>query len=151
MSRKFEITEVRTEDATHLAAIHTAARRTAMPYLPEPHTEDEIRGWFTSRVLEAADGFRVARSAERSVGYMFLYGYRLEDLYVLPDWQGRGVGSALLATAKSQSPQRLELSTFQRNARARAFYETRGFREISRTDGENEEGVPDVQYEWTGT
>ena len=121
-----------------------------MPYLPGLHTEDEIRGWFTRRVQEVPDGFRVARSAGRPVGYIFLFEDKLDDLYVLPDWQGRGVGSALLATAKSLSPQRLELSTFQQNMRARAFYEARDFREVGRTDGMNEEGLPDVQYEWTG-
>ena len=30
-------------DATVIAAIYLAARREAMPYLPELHTEDEVR------------------------------------------------------------------------------------------------------------
>jgi GNAT superfamily N-acetyltransferase len=149
MAGSFEITVVRAEDATALAAIHVAARRSAMPYLPELHTEEEIRRWFTRRIQEVPDGFRVARAVGQPVGYMFLYEDKLDDVYVVPDWQGRGVGSALLATAKSLSPRRLELSTFQRNARARAFYEARGFREVGRTDGKNQEGVPDVQYAWT--
>jgi ribosomal protein S18 acetylase RimI-like enzyme len=146
----FEITAVKAEDAIELAAIHITARRSEMPYLPELHTEDEIREWFRGRVQEVPDGFRVARSAQQPVGYMFLYEDKVDDLYILPDWQGRGVGSALLSTAKSLSPQRLELSTFEQNVRARAFYEARGFREVGRTDGKNEEGVPDVQYEWNG-
>jgi GNAT superfamily N-acetyltransferase len=150
MTGRFEIMEVKAEDATELAVIHIAARRAEMPYLPEVHTEDEIRGWFASRVQDVPDSFRVARSGGQLVGYMFLYEDKLDDLYVLPDWQGRGVGSALLATAKALSPRRLELSTFQQNARARAFYAARGFREVGLTEGENEEGVPDVQYEWTG-
>ncbi|MFL5282215.1 MAG: GNAT family N-acetyltransferase [Rhodopila sp.] len=122
-----------------------------MPYLPELHTEDEVHGWFAGRAQDMPNRFRVARSAGQPVGYIVVYEDRLDDLYVLPDWQAQGVGSALLAAAKSLSPQRLKLSTFQRNVRARAFYEARGFREVGRTDGKNEEGVADVQYEWTGT
>jgi GNAT superfamily N-acetyltransferase len=151
MSGRFEITGIKAEDATELAAIHIAARRAEMPYLPELHTEDEIREWFSRRVQETPDSFRVARNAGRPVGYIFLDEDQLDDLYVLPDWWRLGIGSALLATAKSLSPERLELSTFQQNMRARAFYEARGFREVGRTDGKNEEGVPDVQYEWAQT
>ena len=44
----------------------------------------------------------------------------------------------------------MQLWTFQQNARARRFYEERGFRAVEFTDGEgNEEKTPDVRYEWT--
>jgi GNAT superfamily N-acetyltransferase len=79
---------------------------------------------------------------------MLIDGESLDHLYVAPDWQGLGFGSALLAKAKTVSPRRLVLWTFQRNQRARAFYESRGFRSIAQTEGENEENEPDVQYEW---
>jgi hypothetical protein len=47
------------------------------------------------------------------------------------------------------SPRRLQLFTFQRNERARAFYEARGFVAIGASDGSgNEEGEPDLLYEW---
>jgi ribosomal protein S18 acetylase RimI-like enzyme len=42
--------------------------------------------------------------------------------------------------------------TFQRNARARAFYESQGFRIIKMTDGSrNEEREPDIRYGWAAT
>ena len=34
------------------------------------------------------------------------------------------------------------------NARARAFYERQGFQPVSRTDGDNEEQLPDILYRW---
>ncbi len=55
----------------------------------------------------------------------------------------------LLDWAKTRSPQRLWLYTFQRNERAKLFYESQGFRALRLTDGErNEEKAPDVLYEW---
>jgi RimJ/RimL family protein N-acetyltransferase len=50
---------------------------------------------------------------------------------------------------KTLSPNRLTLSTFQRNAKARAFNEAHGFRPVGFTDGDNDANEPDVQYEWT--
>ena len=72
----------------------------------------------------------------------------IDQLYVLPDFHGRGVGTALLQVARS-SHSRLQLWTFQRNNAARRFYEARGFVAIRQTDGAaNHEKEPDVLYLW---
>src|SRR5262245_32052941 len=68
--------------------------------------------------------------------------------YVEPAHFGKGRGSALIAVAKRQRPAGLKLWTFEANSRARQFYERHGFVATGRTDGENEEGAPDVRYEW---
>jgi putative acetyltransferase len=137
-------------DAEEIARIHLAARKSAMPYLPQLHSVEETLAWFVSRLADAPDAFWIARDASQIIGYLALYDDCLDDLYVHPDRQGLGVGSALLETAKSLSPNRLLLSTFEPNIRAQAFYVARGFREVGRTDGLNQEQVPDIQYEWTG-
>ena len=68
---------------------------------------------------------------------------------MLPGQQGRGAGSVLLERAKARSAGVLRLWAFQRNERARCFYERRGFRAVRFGDGsENEENEPDVLYEW---
>jgi len=62
---------------------------------------------------------------------------------------GRGVGSELLQVAK-RACERLQLWTFQRNLKARRFYEARGFALVEETDGAgNEEKEPDARYLWT--
>jgi len=145
------IAEARSEDAPAIAAIHLTARRQAMPYLRLAHTDDHTREYFARVVGDRPQAWWVARHKCRVIGYMLVDGESLDQLYVSPCWQGQGFGSALLDKAKTLSPDRLVLWTFERNERARAFYEARGFRRIDQTEGKNEEGEPDVQYEWRKT
>ncbi|MEM6340368.1 MAG: GNAT family N-acetyltransferase [Pseudomonadota bacterium] len=69
------------------------------------------------------------------------------SLYVRATDRRRGIGCALLDAAKAQSAV-LTLWTFRANHPARSFYRREGFSEIGRTDGENEEGLPDVHLAW---
>jgi GNAT superfamily N-acetyltransferase len=145
---RITIVEARLQDAAAIADIHLTARRQAMPYLRLAHTDDETRDYFSRVVAHKSQAWWVARHQGQVVAYMLIDGENLDHLYVAPDWQGLGVGSALVAKAKMLSPARLVLWTFQCNVRARAFYESRGFRSIAQTEGDNEENEPDVQYEW---
>ena len=43
-----------------------------------------------------------------------------------------------------------QLWTFAANTGARRFYERHGFVATRRTDGDNEEGAPDILYVWSG-
>ena len=61
---------------------------------------------------------------------------------------GPGLGTRLLDRAKAERPDGLDLWTFQANTGARRFYERHGFVEVARTDGDNEEGAPDVRLAW---
>jgi hypothetical protein len=45
-------------------------------------------------------------------------------------------------------PGGLKLWTFEANLRARRFYERHGFVPTGATSGDNEEGAPDLRYEW---
>jgi GNAT superfamily N-acetyltransferase len=73
----------------------------------------------------------------------------VDQLYVATSDQGRGLGTQLLRRALDAAAEPLQLWTFQRNQRARAFYQRHGFVEIHRTNGDNEEREPDVLYRWT--
>jgi len=138
-------------DAGAVADVFLASRRDALPYLPALHSDEETRRWIADVVLPAGAVW-VAVLDGRVAGFAALTGAEcdhLDHLYVLPGLFGRGVGGALLAKAKALSPGRLRLFTFQRNVRARAFYEARGFVVVDRNDGSrNEEREPDVLYEW---
>ena len=136
-------------DAGAIAAIHLTARRDATPWLPVLHDAADVRDWMASAVLPHATVW-IAEVAGRPQGFMVLAGDMLEQLYVAPEHQGRGLGSRLLDKAKALAPGGLRLYVFQRNRAARAFYEARGFVAVAFTDGaDNEEREPDVLYAWS--
>ena len=60
------------------------------------------------------------------------------------------LGTRLLDVAKAERPAGLDLWAFQSNTGARRFYERHGFTAVAMTDGDNEEGAPDVRYRWSG-
>ena len=82
-----------------------------------------------------------------AVGFLATDGEFINQLYVHVDFQRKGVGSKLLHIAKEKSDGHVRLYTFERNHGARRFYEKHGFELLSRGKN-NEEGLPDLLYEW---
>lgn len=82
------------------------------------------------------------------IGLLALGERVIDQLYVDPKQQGRGVGTALLDRAKEEAPDGLSLFTHQRNERARRFYERRGFRAAEFGLSPAPESEPDVKYVW---
>jgi ribosomal protein S18 acetylase RimI-like enzyme len=108
-----------------------------------------VRAWFTSVVLVEREVW-IAEMRGRIVGMMVVRADFVDQLYVLPEAQRRGIGARLLAQAK-RGRARLRLYTFESNEPARDFYEKHGFKAIAFGDGTgNEEGALDVLYEWRG-
>jgi GNAT superfamily N-acetyltransferase len=135
-------------DGDAVAALFIAAWNTALPWLKDMHTEEETHDWVKDHVMRDLE-VRIAERDGVIAGFSALHQGTIEHLYVHPDHQDKGVGSLLLEEAKARVPEGLELWTFQRNERARRFYEGRGFRLIKLTDGAgNEEREPDVRYVW---
>jgi GNAT superfamily N-acetyltransferase len=115
---------------------------------PLAHPEVDIRRWIRD-VVVGRDETWVAEADEGIVGFLTLTDDMLDQLYVAPAWQGRGIGDRLVAFAKTRRPEGLDLYTFQVNERARRFYERRGFQPVALGDGSgNEERQPDVRYAW---
>lgn len=123
--------------------------RVSLPYLPELHTPEEDLWFFSERLFQENEVW-VAEAEGEIVGYIAFKPGWISHLYIHPDHQGRGLGPELLAKALEDGTAR-ELWTFQQNARARRFYETRGFSLVRLTDGaDNEEKTPDALYRWPG-
>lgn len=69
-------------------------------------------------------------------------------LYVDGPNRRHGLGARLLAQAKEACPAGLHLWTFVANQDARQFYDRHAFLEVRRTQGDNEEGLPDILLAW---
>ncbi|MFS0865873.1 N-acetyltransferase family protein [Microbacterium sp. 179-B 1A2 NHS] len=141
--------QAREADAAAIARLIRQAKAEAMPWLKVVHTLDEDVVW-VAEVLMPRSEVRVAQLDDRIVGFIATRPGWVEQLYVAPTAQGRGVGSALLLEHLRTAPGSLQLWTFQRNSRARAFYERHGFSPVRETDGDNEEAEPDVLYRRDG-
>ena len=129
------------------AAVHRASFDHALPNLAGLHTPEEDRAFYRTQVFQACQIWG-AEKQSKLVGIVAFREDWIDQLYVLPDAQGRGIGSDLLEIAQAAFPV-LNLWTFQRNARARRFYELNGFAALRGTDGSgNEEKEPDVIYRW---
>jgi GNAT superfamily N-acetyltransferase len=134
-------------DLPVVAALFSASRR-LLTFLPGLHSVEEDYG-FVAGLLSRAT-IRVAVGPDdQPVAMLVEDGDWIDHLYVAPAAVGNGAGSALLADAQSRHD-RLELWCFAENARARKFYEDRGFVAVESTDGSgNEAGRPDIRYVWT--
>jgi putative acetyltransferase len=142
------VRQARRDEADTLAVILRVAMRTAMPFLPELHTPEEDR-WFVREIVFSKCDVWVAELEGRIMGFIAVGDELVEHLYVLPDHQGAGIGTALLERAKELRPAGFRLWVFQRNTGARSFYEARGLKLVELTDGAaNEEREPDALYEW---
>ncbi|MET8243594.1 GNAT family N-acetyltransferase [Streptomyces sp. NPDC005202] len=137
-------------DAGAAADVWLRSFAVTLPTVVRPRSDDEVRDYIRDVVVplqetwvaEAADGGGI-------VGVMVLDGDLLSQLYLDPDWRGRGIGDRFVALAKERSPQGLALWTFQVNKPARRFYERHGFVAVEYTDGSgNAEREPDARYVW---
>jgi GNAT superfamily N-acetyltransferase len=118
------------------------------------HAEDEVRAWWRDDALARYETWVAVDGRGEVAGLLALdaggerHGW-VEQLYVDPAWIGQGVGTQLLARARQERPDGLQLWTFQVNDEARRFYAREGLVEVEHTDGAgNEEAEPDVRLEW---
>ena len=77
----------------------------------------------------------------RAIGFYALSGNTLAALFVAPECQGRGVGKALLAHAKTQR-EALTLSVYKENGASFRFYLAHGF-ELIREQTDTHTGHPE--------
>ncbi|MFI6246098.1 GNAT family N-acetyltransferase [Streptomyces sp. NPDC051016] len=135
-------------DADEVAEVWLRSYSAALPTVVRAHSDDEVRAYFRDVVVPSRETW-VAEAGGRVVGMMVLADRLVSQLYLDPDWRGRGVGDLFVALAKERFPQGLTLWTFQVNTPAHRFYERHGFVAVEHTDGSaNEEREPDVRYVW---
>lgn len=122
------------------------ARWEAQPWLEERmgYSHGDNLRHFREVVVPRNDVW-LAVERNRVVGFLAVAAGHIDQLYVDPEFQRQGVGTALLAKAQSLFPE-LTLFTHQRNEKARAFYEGHGFRAVKFGTSPSPESEPDVKY-----
>lgn len=83
---------------------------------------------------------------DKIVGFLALTNAYIPDLYVLKEYQQKGIGTALLNKAKEVS-ERLILSTYQKNNTAYHYYLKHGFTVIDTNIGTDNNEV-ELDMEW---
>jgi ribosomal protein S18 acetylase RimI-like enzyme len=139
------------KDAESVARVLVESRRAFLPYAPSPHEPHDIRRWVAQvlipggRVTVVLNEGNVVAVLAVSEDDTFAW---IDQLYVLPGYERRGLGTSLLTFAHNSLKRPIRLFTFQQNAGARRFYEHHGYKVVALSDGQsNEEKCPDVQYE----
>ena len=140
------ITDARSLDAGAIGDI-LSKTNDQMPWLPRVHSAaEEIR--YAGDMIEAG-WVRVAKTDGRLVGVIARWESDVHALYVLPEAQDNGVGTALIEDAKTACDH-LSLWSYVANTGATRFYGLRGFIQTDQTDGStNDAGLPDIRFEWT--
>ncbi len=150
--------EVRPAVADDVAAIQEIGRKTwpaTYSFAGDDYIANGLATWWSSQallrslddtiVLVAVEGAQVV-----GVGNIDLRGAvpTIWKLYVLPQVQGSGVGSALLTALLNRVPAgagSVQLEYLDGNKRAAAFYTANGFTELRREPGERP-GWPDTVW-----
>jgi putative acetyltransferase len=108
------------------------------------YSETEVRDWYAGK-FPGWDWGLVAEDETAVVGFIAVAGTHLDQLFVDPDHQKRGIGARLLAAALQRTPAVLTLDVFEENRVGRRFYERYGFREEKRFWNEEESAI-DLLY-----
>jgi GNAT superfamily N-acetyltransferase len=128
------------EDAETLFTIQRTASLAAFadvfPPAEYPYPDDAILAEWQQRLTDGETQTLIAERDRRAQGYVAYAPELLASLFVLPDAQGAGVGSALhdavLAAQPALGARVCRLWVLAENHAARAFYEHRGWREDGR-------------------
>jgi ribosomal protein S18 acetylase RimI-like enzyme len=140
----------RPEDFEAVATVLIESRLAFLPYARFAHPESAVRVWIRETLMPT-DGVVVWEEAGAVVAVLATSedssGSWIDQLYVLPGWNGKGIGTKLLLHAHATLSRPIRLYTFQENAGARRFYERNNYSLVKLSDGEgNEENCPDALY-----
>jgi ribosomal protein S18 acetylase RimI-like enzyme len=149
MTTNFIIREYRDKDFDAVTILWRVAREKSLPefQLEKGYFFYEDQDYFRNHVLRK-NRVWVAEVDDRTVAFMAMEKDFIDQLYIHPDYQRRGMGCAFLDFARKQSPDHVWLFTLQVNVNARAFYEKNGFVAEKFGMSPPPESEPDVEYHW---
>ena len=97
-----------------------------------------VLAWVRRKIEENISEYRRILADGAHAGYFHFYpaedGWELDDLYIFPEFQNRGIGTAVIRDCCEKGP--VMLYVFRKNTGALALYRRLGFREVG-TAGQN--------------
>ncbi len=146
----FEVCKLQAGQIEAAVDVWVRSRWQAQPWLEQrmDYTADQNLGFFRTVVAVENDVW-IAVHHEMVLGVMAIGDGEIDQLYVGPEYQNRGIGTALLEKARELQPGGLGLFTHQKNEKARRFYQRKGFVAVRFGVSPAPESEPDVRYEWT--
>lgn len=149
MLNTFYVRDYCPEDSDAVTILWRISREKSLPEFQslKGHFFYEDQGYFRDHILKENKVW-VVETDLRPVAFMAMKAEFIDQLYVHPDHQKRGIGKTLLNHARQLSPEHVWLYTLQINTTARVFYEKNGF--IAEKFGVSPppESEPDVEYHW---
>ena len=118
------IREYRSSDFDALTSLWLASWESAAVRIPVKVTLTALRRRLAEELPDLS--IQVATRRERVVGFVALRGSKVDQLFVHPAAQSRGIGKALLDFVKRQHAEGLWLFTQVQNHGARRFYQREG-------------------------
>jgi putative acetyltransferase len=148
----YSIREYRPDDFDAVTILWRISREKSLPEFQREkgHFFYEDQNYFRNHLLQN-NRVWVVESDQQPVAFMAMRKDFIDQLYIHPDYQRRGIGRALLDFARRLSPSHLWLYTLQINVGARAFYEKNGFVAEKFGISPPPENEPDVEYHWRKT
>jgi ribosomal protein S18 acetylase RimI-like enzyme len=131
-------------DVEAISGVHHRACLIAYAFMNWRYPIDEVERWYAGKFTEWS-WTMAACEADVMAGFIALRDRHIDQLYVDPAHQRRGIGSLLLEQAIKGVPGRITLDVFEDNLGACAFYEKHGFLAHDRWMNE-QEGAIDLLY-----
>ena len=89
---------------------------------------EKVLAWVKRKITEKISEYCCVKlDGKKCAWYRLCEDGELDDLYVLPEFQNRGIGSEILKKCIAESENSIYLYVFSRNTRAIALYERFGF------------------------
>jgi GNAT superfamily N-acetyltransferase len=148
MGALFQIRPFHPRDLDAAASAVNRAIYAAYAFFGYPYPASVTRQRLSAS-LDDGEQFWVPEANGVVVGLLSLKPNYIEKLFIAPEWQGHGIGSALIRKAKSLYRHRIELDCFQENRLACGLYEAHGFRPYGWVT-HDEPAIPQVLYRWEG-
>lgn len=96
------------------------------------HTPERQREYLREKMDRGSAVYMLIK--DRPVGVVSVTGSLIEDLYILPDMQNKGYGTALLQFAIGQCPDAPTLWILENNEGAARLYRRMGFKETGKAN-----------------